>query len=416
MESFLPIIFFVTGLLLGLIFIKILTASKIEAIHDQWMEERTITSKLQGQLHTLQQEHTRLQLELVQSQMNTTHLQEKLDHQKLDIEALQKQFKVEFQNLAQQILEEKSEKFTKANQQNIHQVLAPLKEKITAFEKQIVSNNETFIKENAKLEQQLKHLSEQSLKISEDAQNLTNALKGDQKAQGNWGEVILERVLEKSGLTKGIEYDVQVATKDETGKTQLPDVVINLPDDRKMIIDSKVSLTAYERYSSAQDKKMKEQALKAHIFSLKNHVQQLSKKKYDALHQEKSPDFVLLFLPIEAALYLAQSEDPNFFYEAFQQHILLVTPTTLLSTLRTVEMIWKTEKQQQNALEIAKHAGSLHDKFASLLDELQTLGNRIDASKSKYEDAMRKLTGKQNLIKDIQKLQTLGVSTRKKLD
>ncbi len=193
-------------------------------------------------------------------------------------------------------------------------------------------------------------------------------------------------------------------------------MVINLPDERKMIIDSKVSLTAYERYVNNEDPKVKEQALKAHLLSLKKHIKGLKDKKYEDLHAEKSPDFVLLFVPVEPALFLAQSEDANFFYEAFQDNILLVSPTTLLSTLRTVEMVWKTEKQQQNALEIAKHAGNLYDKFANLIDELETLGSRIDSSKSKFDDAMKKLTGKQNLVKDIKKLKTLGVPTKKELE
>lgn len=404
------------ALLLGIFLGQKNKSAKVEYLEKQLQKEQDEKQLFFQKNEQAQEEKNQLQQDVVRKQSQNEHLQEKLNEQKTDLVELEKRFKTEFENLAQKILDQKSEKFTEVNQKNIHQILSPLQEKIKVFEEQISKNNETFIKENSKLEQQLKHLSEQNIRISEEAQNLTKALKGDSKMQGNWGEVILERVLEKSGLTKGIEYDVQVANKNESGKTQLPDVVVHLPDQRKMIIDSKVSLTAYERYVTSEDKKEKEQALKAHLISLKNHIKGLKEKKYEDLYGVKSPDFVLLFIPIEPALFLAQSEDANFFYDAFQQNILLVSPTTLLSTLRTVEMIWKTEKQQQNALEIAKHAGNLHDKFASLIEELETLGSRIDSSKNKYQDAMKKLTGQQNLVKDIKKLKKLGVPTKKNLE
>lgn len=416
MELILVGISTIIALIIGLFFGQKMKQSKVDILENQLNKQQNEQQLLQQKVETFQKEKNLNQQELIRVQSKNAYLQEKLDEQKADLLQLEKRFKTEFENLAQKILEQKSEKFTEVNQKNLYQILSPLQEKIKAFETQVSKNNETFIKENSKLEQQLKQLSEQNIRISEEAQNLTKALKGDSKIQGNWGEVILERVLEKSGLTKGIEYDIQVAAKSESGKTQLPDVVVHLPDQRKMIIDAKVSLTAYERYANTDNKKEKELALKAHLLSLKNHIKGLKDKKYEDLHHEKSPDFVLLFVPIEPALFLAQSEDTNFFYEAFQQNILLVSPTTLLSTLRTVEMIWKTEKQQQNALEIARHAGNLHDKFANLVEELQTLGNRIDSSKGKLNDVMKKLTGKQNLIKDIKKLKTLGVSTKKTID
>ena len=401
---------------IGVFFGQKLKQAKVESLQIQLQKEENERQLLVERLKESDILKNQFQQDLIRKESQHDHLQEKLDEQKTDLLQLEKRFKTEFENLAQKILDQKSEKFTAVNQKNIHQILLPLQEKIKVFEEQVSKNNETFIKENSKLEQQLKYLSEQNIRISEEAQNLTKALKGDSKMQGNWGEVILERVLEKSGLTKGIEYDVQVANKSEIGKTQLPDVVVHLPDQRKMIIDSKVSLTAYERYASTEDKKEKEQFLKAHLVSLKNHIKNLKEKKYEDLYNLKSPDFVLLFIPIEPALFLAQSEDANFFYTAFQENILLVSPTTLLSTLRTVEMIWKTEKQQQNAIEIAKHAGNLHDKFASLIAELETLGSRIDSSKNKFNDAMKKLTGQQNLIKDIKKLKKLGVPTKKNIE
>lgn len=406
----------IVSVVLGIILGQKMKQVKIDMLENQLQRENLLRQAEKEEVKSIALERNQCQEKLVKAQTQNEFYVKKLEDQKTDLLQLEKRFKTEFENLAQKILEQKSEKFTTTNQKNINQILSPLQEKIKDFEAQISKNNETFIKENAKLGQQLKQLSEQNIRISDEAQNLTKALKGDSKMQGNWGEIILERVLEKSGLTKGIEYDVQVANKDSSGKTQLPDVVIHLPDERKMIIDAKVSLTAYERYANTEDKKEKEQAIKAHLLSIKNHIKGLKAKKYEDLYLEKSPDFVLMFIPIEPALFLAQSEDASFFYEAFQQNILLVSPTTLLSTLRTVEMIWKTKKQQQNALEIAKHAGNLHDKFASLVEEMENLGSRIDSSKGKFEDAMKKLTGKQNLIKDIKKLKLLGVSTKKKLE
>lgn len=402
---------FILGLFIG----KKLTQAKINALENSLQKNDEEKQENKETLKTVEEEKNKVQQDLIRVQTQNEFLTQKLEEQKTDLTALEKRFKIEFENLAQKILEQKAEKFTAVNQKNIQEILSPLQHKIKQFEDQVEKNNHTFLQENAKLGEQLRHLNEQNLRISEEAQNLTKALKGDNKVQGNWGELILERVLEKSGLTKGIEYDVQMANKNEEGKTQLPDVVIHLPDQRKMIIDAKVSLTAYERYINTDDKREKEQALKAHLISLKTQIKKLQEKKYEDLHLEKSPDFVLLFIPIEPALFLAQSEDANFFFDAFQQNILLVSPTTLLSTLRTVEMIWKTEKQQQNAIEIANYAGSLHDKFVNLIEELESLGNRIDSSKNKFDDAMKKLTGRQNLVKDIKKLKQLGASTKKNL-
>jgi DNA recombination protein RmuC len=258
-------------------------------------------------------------------------------------------------------------------------------------------------------------LNEQNVKISEEANNLTKALKGESKTQGNWGELILERVLEKSNLVKDREYFVQKAYTDANGNKVLPDVVIHLPNDKRMVIDSKVSLTAYEKFVSEENEGLKEKYLKDHIQSLKNHIAQLSSKKYEDLHGIQSPDFVLMFIPIEPALYLAQNFDNSFFYTAFQKNILLVSPTTLLSTLRTIDALWSNEKQQQNALEIANHASSLYHKFKILLDDLETVGNRIASTKTAYDGAMKKLTGNQNLIKDINKLEELGISPKDKM-
>lgn len=380
---------------------------KIE-VAEKEVELREANQKLQSHKEELLQENARLT-------ETSRHLKEQLLLQKEDLTQLQEKFSIQFENLAQQILDKNTAKFTAMNKDNIDQVLQPLRDKIVHFEKKVGETHENFIKGHAELGMQLKQLHENNIKIADEAKSLTEALRGSSKTQGNWGELVLERVLEKSGLTKGREYEVQQRMKNEEGKVQLPDVIVHLPNAKKMIIDAKVSLRAYENYTNATDEAEKERYLKAHIIAVQKHVKELSEKKYEDLHGNETPDFVLLFIPIEPALYLAQNHDPHFFYSAFQQNILLVSPTTLLATLRTVDMIWNNEKQQQNAQEIAKHAGNLYDKFVSLLEELQLLGNRISSTQSKYDDAMKKLTGKQNLVKDIQHLKTLGVSTKKEI-
>ena len=353
--------------------------------------------------------------QLTQKNSEYKNLQEKLEEQKAEVEKLQEKFSTEFENLANKILEQKSEKFTILNKENIQNILNPLQEKIKTFEEKVENNSKDFIERHAQLGKQLQYLNEQNIKISEEANNLTKALKGENKTQGNWGELILERVLEKSGLVKDREYFVQKAYENGEGKKVLPDVVLHLPGDKRMIIDSKVSLVAYEKYVNEEDENQRARHLKEHLRSLNNHISDLSSKKYEDLYQIQSPDFVLMFIPVEPALYLAQNLDNSFFYTAFQKNILLVSPTTLLSVLRTIDTLWSNENQQQNALEIANHAASLYHKFKILLDDLETVGNRLSSTSSAYETAMKKLTGQQNLIKDIDKLEALGISPKQKL-
>ncbi|MFD2519049.1 DNA recombination protein RmuC [Salinimicrobium flavum] len=353
--------------------------------------------------------------QLTQRNSELQNLQEKLEEQKGEVEKLQEKFTKEFENLANKILDQKSEKFTTLNKENIQSILSPLQEKIKTFEEKVEKNSNDFIERHAQLGKQLQFLNEQNIKISEEANNLTRALKGENKTQGNWGELILERVLEKSGLVKDREYFVQKAHQTEEGGKLLPDVVLHLPGDKRMVIDSKVSLVAYEKYVNEEDEMARAKCLKEHLRSLNNHILELSSKKYEDLYKMESPDFVLMFIPVEPALYLAQNFDNSFFYTAFQKNILLVSPTTLLSVLRTIDTLWSNEKQQQNAIEIANHASSLYHKFKILLDDLETVGNRLSSTSTAYETAMKKLTGQQNLIKDIDKLEALGISPKQKL-
>jgi len=294
--------------------------------------------------------------------------------------------------------------------------LTPLQDKIQLFEKKVEDTHKESIDYHAALRQQILGLRDMNEKMSKETINLTKALKGDSKMQGNWGELVLERVLEKSGLEKGREYEVQQSHTNEDGQRVFPDVVINLPDGKKMIVDSKVSLTAYEKYINEEDDNLKNAFLKEHVNSIKRHVEQLGDKNYQDLYQIESPDFVLLFIPIEPAFAMALNEDTTLYNKAFEKNIVIVTPATLLATLRTIDSMWTNQKQQENALEIARQAGALYDKFHGFLNDLVIVGKKMDDAKSGYSDAMNKLVeGKGNLITSVEKLKKMGAKAKKAL-
>ena len=320
-----------------------------------------------------------------------------------------------FKNIANEIFEERSKKFTVANKESLSAILSPLQEKIQKFEKRV---EETYInesKERYALTNQIENLQRLNAKISEDAVSLTNALTADNKAQGTWGEMALERILDISGLVKGREYDVQVNLKEEDGSRAQPDVVIHLPESRDIIIDSKVSLKSWIAYCSAQTDEIKSKALKQLIESIRNHVKLLSNKDYQNLEGVNTLDYVFLFMPIEAAYAKATQEDKDLFQFAFDRNIIFVVPTTLLTTLKTVQNLWRLAQQNQNANEIAKKAGALYDKFVAFLQDLDDVGQRIEASKLSFERAHNKLSsGKGNLIRRVEVLKQLGAKTSKK--
>lgn len=343
-------------------------------------------------------------------------LQQLLDSQKEEIVKIQEEAKLQFENLANKILEEKTLKFTEQNHQNLKNILNPLQEKITDFEKKVENTHKESIDYHAALRQQILGLKEMNLQMSKETLNLTKALKGDSKIQGNWGELVLERVLEKSGLEKGREYEIQKSFTTEEGNRVQPDVIINLPDGKKMIVDSKVSLTAYEKYINEEDDEQKNSFLKEHVNSLKRHVEQLGSKNYQHLYQMESPDFVLLFIPIEPAFAIALNEDTQLYNKAFERNIVIVTPSTLLATLRTIDSMWTNQKQQENAYEIARQAGALYDKFDGFVTDLVKIGKKMDEAKTEYEGAMNKLVdGKGNLITSVQKLKIMGAKAKKTL-
>ncbi len=353
--------------------------------------------------------------QIVRYQADLENLQRVNTEQKEEVEKLQEKFTKEFENLANKILEEKSLKFTERNEKNIKNILSPLNEKIQLFEKKVEESQKENITIHTALREQLVNLQNQNLKITQEAENLTKALKGDSKMQGNWGELVLERVLEKSGLEKDREYTVQQSFLREDGSRVLPDVIINLPDGKKMVVDSKVSLTDYERYVNADDE-FKEKHLKDHINSLRRHVEQLSAKKYEDLYEMESPDFVLLFVPIEPAFAVAINQDNSLYNKAFEQNIVIVTPSTLLATLRTIDTMWNNEKQQKNAIEIARQAGALYDKFEGFVSDLTKVGKKMDEAKTEYRGAMNKLVdGRGNIVTSIEKLKKMGAKAKKSI-
>ena len=345
------------------------------------------------------------------------NLQLKLAEQQKEMEGLQEKFTTQFENLANKIFDEKGKKFADQNKINLGEILNPLREKITDFEKKVELTNTESIKNHSALREQLTNLKELNQQITREASNLTRALKGDSKAQGNWGEYILESILEKSGLVKGREYFIQESLTSEDGKRLQPDVVIKLPDNKNLIIDSKVSLVAYERFMSADDETERSIQLKQHIVSLRQHIKGLSEKNYQTLYSAGSLDFILLFVPIEPAFSASVRYDVEIFNDAFEKNIVIVSPSTLIATLRTISSIWKQEFQNRNTVEIARQATALYEKFRGFTEDLIEMGNQLKRTQSSYEGAMNKLsTGKGNLVSSVEKIRLLGLKPTKTID
>jgi DNA recombination protein RmuC len=416
----LSILYLFTGLIIGGVIIWFLRGRTLIADKSR-LEERARNSEsaaaeLKAELVTERDRCSGLQQDLTKSQADVSNLHEKLETQKGEIEEIQKKFNIQFENLANKIFEEKSSKFTEQNKSNILEVLKPLNEKIMDFQKRVEETYDKESKQRFSLEKELKRLFELNEQITLEANNLTSALKGESKTQGNWGEMILETLLEKSGLIKNTHFQVQQSVRSEDGRRLQPDVVINLPEDKNMIIDSKVSLTAYERYYSTEDEAEKESALKQHIVSLKKHIDELSSKKYQDLYEINNPDFVLMFVPIEPAFGLAVLHEPGLFNYAVEKNVAIISPTTLLATLRMIATIWRQEYQNKNVLEIARQSGGLYDKFVGFVEDLQDIEKNIKGTAKSYESAFNKLSsGKGNIITRIEKLKKLGAKTSKKL-
>ena len=418
---------FISGLIVGglLLYFKAKSdSSRLEernANLDEQLKEAEskldqVTKEKEEEINQQRDRANELDKQLAELNADYRNLKQKLDEQKTELAEMQEQLKVQFENLANKILDEKAEKFTKQNRENLDQLLNPLGLKLEEFKKKVEDTYNDENRQRATLKEQIKQMAELNQKMSEDAKNLTKALKGDSKAQGNWGEVILERILERSGLTKGREYEVQQSATTEEGRRLQPDVVVHLPDEKYLIIDSKVSLTAYERFASSDEDAEIESAIKQHVASLRAHVKGLSAKNYQQIHGDRSPDFVLLFVPIEPAFGLALQSDPNLYYEAFDRNIVIVSPSTLLATLATIDSVWKQEYQNKNALEIAQRGGALYDKFVLFVESMEQIGDRIQQTQKSYEEARTRLSeGSGNLVRQAEMLKELGAKASKKL-
>lgn len=394
--------------------------NQIDQLKQQFQQEKNQLEKslenLSLEKDTLQKEKESLAIHLAKKENDFDNLLERNKEQKQELTEVQEKFTKEFELLANKILEEKTTKFTEQNKENMKTILNPLQEKIQLFEKKVEDTHKESIDYHAALRQQILGLKEMNEQMSKETINLTKALKGDSKMQGNWGELVLERVLEKSGLEKGREYEVQQSFTTEDGNRIQPDVIINLPDGKKMVIDSKVSLTAYERYVNEDDDTLKANFLKEHVNSIKRHVEQLGDKNYQDIYHMESPDFVLLFIPIEPAFAIALQEENTLYNKAFEKNIVIVTPSTLLATLRTIDSMWTNQKQQENAIEIARQAGALYDKFEGFVQDLIKIGKKMDEAKSEYGSAMNKLVeGKGNLVTSVEKLKKMGAKAKKAL-
>jgi DNA recombination protein RmuC len=397
------IIYLIAGVLLGLVIGWLLSARKIQNLFDQKL--------------ALERERAEQALiALTKSSAECNAMADKLAQQKSEIEDLQRRLMLEFENIATRVLRQNSSEFRDTNLKTLGDIISPLKERIQLFEKQVQDTYNLELRDKVSLQQEVRSLFELNQKLSEEANNLTRALKGDVKKQGNWGEVILERVLERSGLTKGVEYEIQYTTRSNEGDVLRPDVIIRLPEDKHIIIDAKVSLLAYEQYISSEVSEERDKYLKAYCDSVRSHIKGLGDKNYQHALAIDTPDFVLLFMPIEPAFSAAVQYDGELFNYAWERKIVIVSPSTLLATLRTISSVWKHEKQTQNAIEIARQGGEMFDKFSAFLKDMEMLGEQIERLEKVYGEARKKLSdGKGNLINKARKLEKLGVKTSKSL-
>jgi DNA recombination protein RmuC len=380
---------------------------------------RTLQSQLSEMKRDLELERIKASeatSNLAATEADYRNLQEKLIEQKKDLESVQEKFTTQFKNLANDILEEKSKKFTEQNKTGISELLKPLGEKITEFEKKVEDTNKESISRNSALREQLESLQKLNLQMTREAENLTRALKGDTKTQGAWGEFILESILEKSGLEKDREYTIQESYTGDDGRRRRPDVIIRLPENRQVIIDSKVSLTAYDNFVNANSEEERVGFLKAHIISIRQHLRGLSEKNYQSI-SDRSLDFIIMFIPIEPAYILAIQSEKNLYEDALDRRVMFVSPTLLIPSLQLIKNVWKQEYQNRNTQEIARHATSLYDKFVGFTQDLIDIGNQIKKSQTAYEGAMNKLTtGNGNLVKSVERFKSLGIKPAKNID
>ncbi len=402
------------GLIIALVYLRLFKSDKAGKEHLDFLN--TQLEELKVNLKTERELSEKRSSQIVKCETENSFL-EKQNREKIEeIKIIQSRLTSEFEVIANKIITQKSKELSEKQNEDIANILNPLKTNIQTFEKKVSETYEKELRDKLSLQAEVKKLYELNHRISTEAENLTKALKGDVKKMGNWGEVILERILEDSGLTKGREYKREVVDINEEGKLIRPDVVIYLPEDKHIIIDSKLSLVAYERYVNSDDPKEKETYLKAHVESMRKHVKGLFEKNYSTAQKLNSPDFVLMFLPLESSFAAAVEGDTKLFSFAWEHKIVPVSPSTLLATLRIIASIWKQEKQTRNAQEIARQGGALYDKLAGLLEDIKKIGNSITQLQTNYDAAVNKLsTGKGNLLSRAEKIKQLGAKTSKKI-
>lgn len=431
---------FLAGALIVILFFRSTRTAGAPVSLEKYMEldrQRSVLEE-RNRLHMLELEHLREEMqelsvrasqldEEARRAISHARVQEQLfrdrerqlEEQKAALSHMQEQMKLHFEQIAGKLLEEKSEKFTELNRNNLDRILSPLKENIKSFEEKVERTYKAESDERNVLKGTVQQMMALNLQLSEDTNNLTRALRGDSKKQGNWGEVILNRILERSGLVEGDNYVIQskaMQLADEEGRRLQPDVVVHLPGNKHVIIDAKVSLVAYERMVGCKTEDERQRYLKDHVQSVRNHIKNLSAKAYASLYGLDSPDFVLLFMPIEPSFSVAVQHDTALFNDAWDKKIVVVGPSTLLATLLTVAATWKQEKQTRNAEEIAQKAGSLYNKFASFVDDLEKVGKNLDLTQRSYDEAFKKLhTGKGNMLNRVEYLRKLGAKTSRQL-
>ena len=413
----------IAGVLAGIVVALLFWAGKIRGELTAEAERRAIAEEKSSRVPGLEENLDKAKQENILLQTRMSELETRLEDERKNAEEklslLQEardQLKLEFQNVANKIFEDKSQKFTEQNKENIEGVLKPMRDQLLDFKKKVEDVYDKESKDRVSLLTEIVHLKSLNERISEDAINLTNALKGQSKTRGSWGEMILERVLEESGLHKGREYEVQTMYASEEGQRRHPDVIVHLPEGKDIVIDSKVSLTAYEKYCSADTDEKREKRLKEHLFSIRTHIKTLSDKRYEELDGISTLDFVVMFLPVEGAFWAAIESEQELFNEAFDKNIMLVSPSTLLATLRIINNIWRYEDQNKNALIIAKKAGDLYDKFVGFVEALEDVGLKLDKAQDSYKMARNRLAdGKGNLVRRTEELRQLGVKAQKEL-
>ncbi|CUB02424.1 DNA recombination protein RmuC [Marinomonas fungiae] len=408
------------GCVVGVAITTAIAASIVQRIQRKWQAEheksvqeliqtRQLFERSQQEVHQLEKEALTLEQQFAAAQEIWQQKEQFLEQQK-------RQNEVQFKQLAQDIMQQQGVRLANENERQLHALLTPLGQKIHEFQQRVEQSYDQEARERFSLVKEIKNLQMLNQRISDDAMSLTEALKGQNKIQGGWGEMILERILERSGLEKGREYEVQVSLNNEEGKRYQPDVIVHLPESKQIIIDSKMVLVSYLAYVEAEDEQQKQQALRQHLDAIRRHMKELSAKNYHDLKGITSLDFVIMFIPIEAAYGLALQAENGLFSEAFEHNIIITGPSNLLATLRTVQNIWRNEKQSQNALEIARQAGAMYDKFAGFVQDMDEIGTRIDALTRSHEQAMKKLTiGRGNLISRAERLRLMGAKTNKQL-